>query len=85
MPPPEPALTRADHCIEMLRQWLMCSPDVNVYSYHWLPHLQHPFTDFSTQHRCVNWDTFWSWSKTKMVAHAVLDKPAGVEELHVHH
>ncbi|KAI9146892.1 Cyclochlorotine biosynthesis protein O [Paramyrothecium foliicola] len=24
-----------DHCVEVLRQRLMCNPDLNIYSYHW--------------------------------------------------
>jgi len=70
-----------DHCIEALRQKLMCTPDVNVYSYHWLSTLHQPFTDFTTQHRCVNWSRFvrWLWGQT--VKHQALDKPPGVEVL----
>ena len=70
-----------DHCIEALRQKLMCTPDVNVYSYHWLSTLDHPFTDFTTQHQCVNWSRFAGWLGEHTVKHGVLDKPAGAEIL----
>ena len=70
-----------DHCIEALRQKLMCTPDVNVYSYHWLSTLDHPFTDFTTQHQCVNWSQFVGWLREQTVKHGVLDKPPGAEVL----
>ncbi|KAF8244398.1 hypothetical protein K440DRAFT_558961 [Wilcoxina mikolae CBS 423.85] len=79
--PLEERTNHKDHCIEMIRQKLMCTPDLNVYSYHWLGNLNHPYTDFKTEHRCVNWDRLYEWSKTKIVRHGVLDKPEGVETL----
>lgn len=70
-----------DHCIEALRQKLMCTPDVNVYSWHWLSTLDRPSTDFKTQHRCVNWSRFFGWLRGQIVKHRALDKPPGAEVL----
>jgi hypothetical protein len=70
-----------DHCIEMLRQKLMCTPDLNIYSYHWLDALDHPYTGLHTRHRCIDWDKFFEWSMGKVVRHGILNKPEGAETL----
>lgn len=46
------------HCIELLRQSLMCNPDLTI-------ELKDPekggVTGFGTEHQCSNWEKFLEW------------------------
>lgn len=68
-----------DHCIETLRQRLMCNPDLNVYTYHWKSTYDVPHAHLFTRHRCINWDAFYGWSEMEKVNLPGLKKPANVE------
>ncbi|KAF8812984.1 hypothetical protein BYT27DRAFT_7181937 [Phlegmacium glaucopus] len=50
-----------DHCIEMIRQNLMCIADVGVISYDWVSGWEVPFPDFNTYHKCRNFDDILDW------------------------
>jgi hypothetical protein len=56
------------HCLDTLRQVLMCNVDTGVLGQVWT--LQHssnvpePFPDFNTAHKCKNYDTVRSWAET---------------------
>ncbi|PPQ65051.1 hypothetical protein CVT26_015747 [Gymnopilus dilepis] len=52
----------ADHCIDMIRQNLMCASDVGVISYDWISGWEVPFPDFNTYHRCRNFDAILDWA-----------------------
>ncbi|KAH9917538.1 uncharacterized protein B0H18DRAFT_1034076 [Fomitopsis serialis] len=45
-----------DHCIEMLRQVLMCNADVGLITFDWVAGFDVPFPNFSTLHKCRNVD-----------------------------
>ncbi|KAI1653718.1 hypothetical protein F4813DRAFT_393483 [Daldinia decipiens] len=50
-----------DHCIEMLREALLCHGDVGIITYNWV----HPwgiYPDFSTQHKCRRLDKIVAWA-----------------------
>ncbi|KAI8960875.1 hypothetical protein F5Y11DRAFT_349076 [Daldinia sp. FL1419] len=50
-----------DHCIEMLRQVLICHGDVGIVTYNWV----HPwglYPDFSTNHKCRKLDNIVAWA-----------------------
>ncbi|KAB5550021.1 hypothetical protein GE09DRAFT_1223832 [Coniochaeta sp. 2T2.1] len=50
-----------DHCIEMLRQALMCQGDVGIITYNWVkPWGIYP--DFSTNHKCRKFDKIVEWA-----------------------
>ncbi|PSS12325.1 hypothetical protein M430DRAFT_68579 [Amorphotheca resinae ATCC 22711] len=55
-------IDHADHCIESLRQSIMCNPDLSILTYKWLPNIRGPWPDFETEHQCVNWDKIDAWS-----------------------
>ncbi|KAH9828729.1 uncharacterized protein C8Q71DRAFT_792669 [Rhodofomes roseus] len=57
-----------DHCIELLRQSLMCTADVGLITFNWVGNHRTPWPDFSTQHRCRNFDKIVDWNQ----AHSVL-------------
>lgn len=51
-----------DHCIEMLRQRIMCTGDVGLITSHWVKGHKLPYPDFNTWHRCRNVDKIWAWN-----------------------
>ncbi|KAK0644337.1 hypothetical protein B0T16DRAFT_310890, partial [Cercophora newfieldiana] len=50
-----------DHCIDILRQAIMCRADLNVYTYHWSREYSQPVGNLFSHHRCVDWDCFSGW------------------------
>ncbi|KAF8907013.1 hypothetical protein CPB84DRAFT_1959751 [Gymnopilus junonius] len=51
-----------DHCIDMIRQNLMCVADVGMISYDWISGWDVPFPDFNTYHKCRNFDAILDWA-----------------------
>ncbi|KZF23305.1 hypothetical protein L228DRAFT_267314 [Xylona heveae TC161] len=56
-----------DHCIEMLRQLLMCSADLHLITYDWVDGVDHPWPDFSTNQFCRNYEDVHAWGKAHVV------------------
>ena len=52
----------ADHCIEILRQVLMCNADTGIITYEWVDGSHDPHPNFNTMHRCRNFDKLQSWN-----------------------
>ncbi|KAG2363208.1 hypothetical protein BDR07DRAFT_1404903 [Suillus spraguei] len=50
-----------DHCIEMLRQIIMCRGDVTMLTYDWVKGLKDPFPNFNIPHRCRNFEKVLDW------------------------
>lgn len=63
-------LMLVDHCIEYLREYLMCKPDLSLVTFHWIDHTaQHedPSARFPTNrdrglHECADWGTLDTWA-----------------------
>ncbi|KAF8999311.1 hypothetical protein BDQ17DRAFT_1179819, partial [Cyathus striatus] len=55
------------HCIEMLRQWLMCTSDIGVITYDWIQGRHEPHLNFSTKHTCQNFDKIFAWNSQHRV------------------
>lgn len=53
--------THMDHCIEMLRQSIMCNGDLHIITYNWVEHVEYPWPDFSTSRQCRSWDNILDW------------------------
>ncbi|KAH8765332.1 hypothetical protein F5883DRAFT_376733, partial [Diaporthe sp. PMI_573] len=68
-----------DHCVEVLRQRLMCNADLNVYPYHWVEEFDLPIGYLFTQHRCIDWDHLHTWAKATAIRKPPLQKPANAE------
>ncbi|KAK7952896.1 tat pathway signal sequence [Apiospora saccharicola] len=71
---PEGILRRhVDHCLEILRQAVMCQPDTGVFGQYWVAATnasgswsgedlgERPFVDFHTTHRCKNFEELRDW------------------------
>jgi hypothetical protein len=52
-----------DHCIDLLRQVIMCHGDVSLHTYGWKDNYRWPWPSMRTEHQCRNWDRLMSWSK----------------------
>ena len=51
-----------DHCLESLRQVVMCSADVSVYTLQWTPHNRHkPGVKVPQPHACTDWEALHKW------------------------
>ncbi|KAI6093648.1 hypothetical protein F4821DRAFT_221079 [Hypoxylon rubiginosum] len=62
----------ADHCVEYLRQIIMCHGDTTVNPFRWLHddsvlHRSGPTLKEGAQYECVNWDMLSEWAKSRRV------------------
>ncbi|KAF8907012.1 hypothetical protein CPB84DRAFT_1769237 [Gymnopilus junonius] len=64
---PEVFRTHLDHCVEILRQNLMCSADVGMITYEWVKGFSEPYPDFNTKHQCRNFDKILEWGYKQAV------------------
>ncbi|KZT69700.1 hypothetical protein DAEQUDRAFT_785292 [Daedalea quercina L-15889] len=53
-----------DHCIEMLRQVLMCNADVGLITFDWVAGFEVPFPNFNTLHKCRDVEKVYEWYDT---------------------
>lgn len=51
-----------DHCLDGMRQYIMCHADAAPNTYEWIPDYEHPWPIFETEHQCINWDSFHAWA-----------------------
>lgn len=51
-----------DHCIDMLRQVLMCQSDTGLVVFHWTKKVGSPSPYFSTSHRCRDPEQVLQWA-----------------------
>jgi hypothetical protein len=56
------------HCLDILRQQLMCTVDVGVMGQVWIhPDTPTPLVDFNTIHKCRNFDAVRRWVEERQV------------------
>ncbi|KAI0907267.1 hypothetical protein F4823DRAFT_28214 [Ustulina deusta] len=51
-----------EHCVETLRQTLMCHGDISLLTYNWVEGRSMPHPNFNTVHTCKKWDTLVKWN-----------------------
>ncbi|OKL64633.1 hypothetical protein UA08_00947 [Talaromyces atroroseus] len=56
-----------DHCIDILRQNIMCTGDTSVITHNWVQGYQFPYPNFNTQHKCRNFDKIVEWEKEHQI------------------
>ena len=56
------ALISTGHCIDNLRQVLMCHADISLLTYTWRDDYGRPWPNFNIQHECRNWDAIVQWT-----------------------
>ncbi|KAI0153413.1 hypothetical protein BJ166DRAFT_616593 [Pestalotiopsis sp. NC0098] len=74
----EKQLEHADHCIDALRQALMCHGDIALMTYDWIDDYRWPWPNFNVDHECRRWDLLEQWSakhSVKSVHGPILQHP----------
>ncbi|KAI1094220.1 hypothetical protein F5B19DRAFT_482355 [Rostrohypoxylon terebratum] len=56
-----------EHCVDYIRQSLMCQFDTGIIPYNWVLDHQNPTPNSNTHHKCVNWDALQEWLKNRAV------------------
>ena len=57
-----------EHCVETLRQTLMCHGDISLLTYNWVEGREMPYPNFNTIHTCKKWDTLVEWNMKRDVS-----------------
>jgi len=73
-----------DHCVEMLRQLVMCHADVGLVTAHWIEQRERPWPDFNTKQTCRNFEGIWQWTVDHQMPEGtpmIPMKPAGAKAL----
>lgn len=70
-------VTHQRHCIEMLRQFVMCHADVGMITHRWVKHYPRPYPDFSTWHQCRNFENVLRWTQDKQLKEEEGGPPEG--------
>ncbi|PQE07785.1 tat pathway signal sequence protein [Rutstroemia sp. NJR-2017a BVV2] len=73
-------LEHVDHCIDTLRQTMMCHADISLLTYTWIDDYRWPWPRFEIDHECRSWEGVLNWTKSRyiprllgpIVAHPVL-------------
>ncbi|MCJ1315340.1 hypothetical protein MMC15_000657 [Xylographa vitiligo] len=63
------------HCIEILRENIMCNADVGVIPHEWVNRIPDPFANFNTWHKCRDISSVEKW----IHANEIPDAPNGAE------
>ncbi|KAK4955625.1 hypothetical protein LTR10_006564 [Elasticomyces elasticus] len=58
----EPFRSHIGHCVDILRQQLMCTADFNVFGQVWVTDIDAAFPDFMTKHKCKDFDAIRQWA-----------------------
>ncbi|KIX10020.1 uncharacterized protein Z518_01101 [Rhinocladiella mackenziei CBS 650.93] len=72
--PPDIVRRHVNHCLDILRQVIMCQPDTGVFGQYWVRETNEPFVDFHTKHRCKNFEEMKDW----VLSHQMPDEKAKV-------
>ncbi|KAL9612841.1 MAG: hypothetical protein Q9167_002572 [Letrouitia subvulpina] len=59
--PPDLLRIHVDHCLEILRQVVMCHSDLGVLTYNWVSIRTAPWPNFNTQHKCRDFEAVLGW------------------------
>ena len=54
-----------DHCIDSIRQNLMCNADLAMMGFRWVDDSLEPKPNFRGQHECVNWESIEEWASER--------------------
>jgi len=56
-----------DHCVDSLRQSLMCSADISTLHFEWVPKYHRNYISAKATHTCRNFEKIRQWTKDKTV------------------
>lgn len=52
-----------DHCVEALRQYVVCGADATVVTHDWYEGYAQPVPTQENPRRCANWDAHFQWQR----------------------
>ena len=55
------------HCLDSLRQGIMCQGDTSLLTMRWGKTQAIPLANFSSSHQCVDWDRLDAWAEARSV------------------
>jgi len=65
-----------DHCLESLRQEVLCNADTSVYALEWTPHSSlRPSVRVPQAHVCVDWNHLHEWMKGRAATNDDMVRP----------
>lgn len=67
-PPMPVGLAHWDHCVEVIRQSLMCSVDTSPVTWKYIPGQVRPVTT-TTEHVCTKWGPIKAWAEEHVQVH----------------
>ncbi|KAI9814389.1 MAG: hypothetical protein M1827_003245 [Pycnora praestabilis] len=73
-----------DHCVEMLRQFVMCNADAGIVTAHWIEQRNRPWPDFNTKHVCRDFEGLLDWTREHQLPEGtpyMPMKPAGAKSM----
>ncbi|KAF2962758.1 hypothetical protein GQX73_g10816 [Xylaria multiplex] len=56
-----------EHCVDYIRQSIMCQFDTGLVTYDWVLQHQNPTPNSNAMHKCVNWNAVQKWLQQKAV------------------
>ena len=56
-----------EHCVDYIRQFLMCKFDTTIIPYSWVRDHQNPTPNGNTLHKCVDWSSVQTWLRNRAV------------------
>ncbi|KAI0110196.1 hypothetical protein F4814DRAFT_441545 [Daldinia grandis] len=56
-----------EHCVDYIRQSIMCNFDTGLVTYDWVLEHQNPTPNSNAMHKCVNWDAAQEWLRDRAV------------------
>ncbi|MCJ1327360.1 hypothetical protein MMC10_004029 [Thelotrema lepadinum] len=69
-------IAHSDHCIEYVREYITCKPDLSFITYHWIndtaqhpdePQVSYPTTWDHALHECANWEAVDAWAGERRI------------------
>ncbi|KAH8898711.1 hypothetical protein GQ53DRAFT_877812 [Thozetella sp. PMI_491] len=64
----ESAVTHRGHCIEQIRQYVMCNADLTPYGMRWYPNPGREYADSDVTHTCRNWDKIRDFTRERWLS-----------------
>ena len=70
---PEIEEAHLEHCVDVIRQRLMCTADASVVTFRWVKGLSTPYPNFHTGHMCRNYEGLLDWAQERKADMAKVD------------
>lgn len=57
-----------EHCVDIIRQTLLCNYDSGMMTFDWVLQHHNPTPNTNAMHKCVDWNRLQDWLKERVVA-----------------